>query len=80
LPFTINTIWDNPGARTKKVRVGRGPASGLGKNCGRGNKGMYHRAGGQVNKGFEGGQSGLHKRFPKLGFAKNRFNRSEVLT
>jgi large subunit ribosomal protein L15 len=53
LPFTINTIWDNPGARTKKVRVGRGPASGLGKNCGRGNKGMYHRAGGQVNKGFD---------------------------
>ena len=46
LPFTISTIWDNPGARRQKKRVGRGPGSGVGKNCGRGNKGMFHRTGG----------------------------------
>lgn len=44
------------------------------KNAGRGNKGMYHRAGGQVNRGFEGGQSNLAKRFPKRGMKSNKFN------
>lgn len=37
-------------------------------------KGMYARAGGQVNRGFEGGQSNLAKRFPKRGFKPNKFN------
>lgn len=35
---------------------------------------MYHRSGGQVNRGFEGGQSNLAKRFPKRGFRQNKFN------
>jgi large subunit ribosomal protein L15 len=30
LPFTINNIWDNPGARRMRKRVGRGPGSGVG--------------------------------------------------
>lgn len=37
-------------------------------------KGMYARAGGQVNRGFEGGQSNLAKRFPKRGMKSNKFN------
>ncbi len=35
---------------------------------------MYFRSGGQVNRGFEGGQSNLAKRFPKRGFRQNKFN------
>ena len=68
VPFTINNLWDNPGARRLRKRVGRGPGSGLGKTSGAGHKGMYARAGGTINRGFEGGQSGLHLRFPKFGF------------
>ena len=30
-PFTVNSLWDNAGARPHRVRVGRGPGSGLGK-------------------------------------------------
>lgn len=41
---------------------------------------MYARAGGQNNRGFEGGQNPLHKRFPKFGFQKARFNNSKTLT
>jgi ribosomal protein L15 len=37
-------------------------------------KGMHARAGGQVNRGFEGGQANLAKRFPKRGFKSNKFN------
>lgn len=37
-------------------------------------KGMHARSGGQVNRGFEGGQSNLAKRFPKRGIRKNKFN------
>lgn len=80
LPFTVNNLWDNPGARREKKRVGRGPGSGLGKTSGAGHKGQYARAGGTINRGFEGGQSGHHKRFPKIGFSKNRFNTGTHLT
>ena len=74
LPFTPNTLWDNPGARRFAKRVGRGPGSGLGKTSGKGHKGTYARAGGTIPLGFEGGQNPLHRRFPKFGQQKNRFN------
>ena len=35
---------------------------------------MKHRQGGQVNRGFEGGQSNLARRFPKRGMKQNQFN------
>lgn len=54
------------GAVTKKVRVGRGLGSGLGKTCGRGQKGQKARR--QVKRGFEGGQMPLQRRLPKRGF------------
>jgi len=75
LPFTPNNLWDNPGARKVKKRVGRGPGSGLGKTSGKGHKGQYARGGGRIARGFEGGQSNLMRRFPKFGFRKGRFNR-----
>ncbi len=53
-----------PGARTERVRKGRGEASGKGKTAGRGTKGS--RARGNMRIGFEGGQMPLQRRVPKL--------------
>ncbi len=63
----LNEIRNNPGAHTRKTKVGRGTGSGLGKTCGRGVKGAKARSGNTVN-GFEGGQMPLHMRLPKRGF------------
>lgn len=56
------------GSRAARVRVGRGPGSGIGKTSGRGQKGQKSRAGGGVRPGFEGGQMPLVRRIPKRGF------------
>ncbi|MFS8038775.1 50S ribosomal protein L15 [Xanthobacter sp. AM11] len=63
----LDEIRDNPGARKKRMRVGRGIGSGKGKTAGRGVKGQKARTGVAV-KGFEGGQMPLHRRLPKRGF------------
>ena len=79
LPFTINNLWDNPGARRKPKIIGRGPGSGKGKTAGKGHKGQYARSGGSIRPGFEGGQSAMSLRFPKVGFRANRFNNNKDL-
>src|SRR2546429_7223004 len=56
------------GSRKKKVRVGRGMGSKLGKPAGSGNKGQKPRRGYSRRRGFEGGQMPLHRRIPKRGF------------
>ena len=63
----LNELTDNEGARVRRVRVGRGIGSGLGKTAGRGQKGQKSRSGVAI-KGFEGGQVPLHRRMPKRGF------------
>ena len=63
----LNEITDNPGAHKKRVRIGRGIGSGVGKTGGRGGKGQTARSGVRI-KGFEGGQMPLHRRLPKRGF------------
>ncbi len=67
------------GSRKRRRRVGRGPASGRGKTCGRGHKGQKSRAGGGVRRGFEGGQMPLQRRIPKRGFT-NVFNKRKAAT
>ena len=47
-------------------RLGRGIGSGSGKTSGRGTKGQNSRTGGGVKIGFEGGQTKLSRRLPKL--------------
>ena len=42
----LNTIKPGDGAKHAKKRLGRGICSGLGKTCGRGNKGQHSRSGG----------------------------------
>src|SRR3982750_1412349 len=61
------------GAHRAKTRVGRGIAAGQGKTAGRGTKGQKARAGGSIPPWFEGGQTPLHMRIPKLRGFKNRF-------
>src|SRR5437667_3268667 len=63
----LNELRDNPGANKKRVRVGRGIGSGVGKTGGRGGKGQTARTGVAIN-GFEGGQMPLFRRLPKRGF------------
>src|SRR5215471_16327844 len=56
------------GSRHRKVRVGRGMGSKMGKTSGAGNKGQQSRRGYSRRPGFEGGQMPLHRRLPKRGF------------
>ena len=68
----LNQIADRPGARKKRMRIGRGIGSGMGKTGGRGGKGQTARSGVRI-KGFEGGQMPLHRRLPKRGFKNTKF-------
>src|SRR4026209_1402602 len=68
----LNQIADKPGARKKRMRIGRGIGSGMGKTGGRGGKGQTARSGVRI-KGFEGGQMPLHRRLPKRGFKNPAF-------
>jgi large subunit ribosomal protein L15 len=61
------------GSKTSRTRVGRGIAAGKGKTAGRGTKGQKARAGASIPPWFEGGQTPIHIRIPKLRGFKNRF-------
>jgi large subunit ribosomal protein L15 len=63
----LNELRDNPGARLKSKRLGRGIGSGKGKTSGKGVKGQKAREGVALN-GFEGGQLPIYRRLPKRGF------------
>jgi large subunit ribosomal protein L15 len=66
----VHHLKPAPGSRTEKNRVGRGEGS-KGKTAGRGTKGSKARN--QVPASFEGGQTPLHMRLPKLKGFRNRF-------
>src|SRR5215470_14091431 len=68
----LHELADRPGARKKRLRIGRGIGSGMGKTGGRGGKGQTARSGVRI-KGFEGGQMPLHRRLPKRGFKNTAF-------
>ena len=68
----LNELSPNPGSRSPRKRVGRGPGSGKGKTCGTGVKGQGTRSGKRIKPWFEGGQMPLYQRVPKKGF-QNRF-------
>ena len=68
----LNALRPAPGARRRAKRVGRGPASGNGKTCGRGQKGQRSRSGKGTLRGFEGGQMPLQRRLPKYGFVSRK--------
>jgi len=72
----LNDLRPAEGSRKARKRIGRGNSSGHGTTAGRGAKGQLSRAGGGKGAGFEGGQTVLAMRLPKLPGFKNR-NRVE---
>jgi len=70
---SLATLGPAKGSRHRKVRVGRGMGSKLGRTAGAGNKGQQSRRGYSRRRGFEGGQMPLHRRIPKRGF-HNQFS------
>jgi large subunit ribosomal protein L15 len=74
MSVTLSNLHPPRGSRHRKVRVGRGIGSKLGKTSGAGNKGQKSRKGYSQRPGFEGGQMPLHRRMPKRGF-HNPFRR-----
>jgi len=66
---TLSNLKPPRGSRHRKVRVGRGMGSKMGKTAGAGNKGQQSRRGYSIRPGFEGGQMPLHRRLPKRGFS-----------
>ena len=64
----LHSLHPAEGSTHRKIRVGRGRASGKGKTAGRGHKGQFSRAGASPKPLFEGGQMPLIRRIPKRGF------------
>jgi large subunit ribosomal protein L15 len=69
----LHDLQPASGSHKPSRRVGRGHGSGRGKTAGRGTKGQKSRAGSGIPAWFEGGQTPLHVRTPKLHGFKNRF-------
>ena len=71
MTLKVHHLRPAPGAKTAKIRVGRGEGGRRGKTAGRGTKGSGARQ--TVPQNFEGGQMPLHMRLPKLRGFKNPF-------
>ena len=67
----LHSLKPAPGSRKSKKRAGRGNSAGRGTTAGRGTKGQGSRSGSSRNRIFEGGQTPLLQRQPKLGGFKN---------
>jgi large subunit ribosomal protein L15 len=66
----VNSLFNVPGSRKPRKRIGRGNGSGTGRTGGRGEKGQKSRSG--VSIKTEGGQMPLIKRLPKRGFNSSK--------
>lgn len=70
----LTTVSEGIAKHKLKKRVGRGIGSGHGKTSSRGHKGQYASAGaGLPSSTFGGGQTPIHRRFPKRGFSNATF-------
>ena len=76
--MNLHDLKPAPGSTHSRKRVGRGVGSGYGGTSGRGMNGQGSRAGGTKGPGFEGGQTPLAMRLPKLPGFRN-INRKEYL-
>lgn len=68
----LHDLRPAPGSHRDRTRVGRGISAGKGKTAGRGTKGQKSRAGASIPPWFEGGQTPIHIRVPKLRGFKRR--------
>jgi len=65
----LHDLKPAPGSKKERIRVGRGEGGRRGKTAGRGTKGLKARN--TLRPGFEGGQTALAMRLPKLPGFKN---------
>ncbi|RKW21155.1 50S ribosomal protein L15 [Candidatus Gracilibacteria bacterium] len=74
--LSLNNVKPTIGSRKTSKRLGRGNGSGKGTTAGRGMNGQNSRSGGGVAPWFEGGQTPLFRRMPKLkGFSNSKFKK-----
>jgi large subunit ribosomal protein L15 len=71
----LHELQPPPGSHHPRKRVGRGPGSGHGKTSTRGQKGQGARTSVNLPKAFEGGQTKLTMRTPKLRGFHNKWRR-----
>jgi large subunit ribosomal protein L15 len=76
--FTLGNLKNTTRPRKNVKRVGRGLGSGLGKTCGRGEKGAGARSGYKRRHTYEGGQFRMFMKMPIRGFNNANF-RTEYL-
>lgn len=74
----LNELKYTEGSRHIRKRVGRGIGSGIGKTSTKGHKGQNARTGGGVRPGFEGGQTPIFRRIPKIGFTNINTKKYEI--
>jgi large subunit ribosomal protein L15 len=73
----LHSLQTTEGSKHRRIRLGRGRASGKGKTSGRGHKGQMSRTGSVHKPLFEGGQMPFVRKLPKRGF--NNFTRKVIL-
>ncbi|MDT8285551.1 MAG: 50S ribosomal protein L15 [Elusimicrobiales bacterium] len=71
--MALHNLKPKPGSTHKKKRLGTGQGSGHGQTSTKGQKGQNSTAGGSKPHGFEGGQTPLLRRIPKMGFNNVKF-------
>ena len=71
MPYQLK---NKSGSISKKKRIGRGNATGQGRTAGKGHKGYKSRSGTKAKFHFEGGQTPLARRLPKIGMGRGNFN------
>lgn len=69
----LSSLRPQVGSTHRSKLLGRGRGSGKGGTSGKGHKGQKARKSGNIRRGFEGGQTPLHRRSPKFGFTNNMF-------
>lgn len=62
----LNNLSPQPGSKRAKTRKGRGYGAGQGGTAGFGMRGQKSRSGSGIRPGFEGGQTPLYRKLPKL--------------
>src|SRR5271169_2897625 len=76
----LASLKKHPGSTHNSKAPGRGRGSGKGGTSTKGGKGQKARKGTPIRRGFEGGQTPLIRRMPKVGFVNTPFrNVFEIL-
>lgn len=69
----LSNLKKFPGSTHNSKALGRGRGSGKGGTSTKGGKGQKARKGTPIRRGFEGGQTPLIRRLPKVGFSNQPF-------